>query len=76
MHQNLAVILRMFNYSKNSFIVLVPGRQSHPAKQYFIQNVSVKNCGTRFRENWSLKKCKFVQKFDPTRFGGNNSLEF
>ena len=26
MHQNLAVILRQFNYSKNSFIVLVPGR--------------------------------------------------
>ena len=25
MHQNLAIILRQFNYSKNSFIVLVPG---------------------------------------------------
>ena len=25
MHQNLAVILRQFNYSKISFIVLVPG---------------------------------------------------
>ena len=26
MHQNLAVILQQFNYSKISFIVLVPGR--------------------------------------------------
>ena len=25
MHQYLAVILRHFNYSKNSFIVLIPG---------------------------------------------------
>ena len=25
MHQNLAIILRQFNYSKNSLIVLVPG---------------------------------------------------
>ena len=25
MHQNLAVILRQFNYGKNSFVVLIPG---------------------------------------------------
>ena len=25
MHQNLAIILQQFNFSKNSFIVLVPG---------------------------------------------------
>ena len=27
MHQNLTIILQQFNYSKNSFIVLVPGEQ-------------------------------------------------
>ena len=26
MHQNLAIILQQFNYSKNSFIVLIPGQ--------------------------------------------------
>ena len=27
MHQKFAIILRKFNYGKNSFIVLVPGRR-------------------------------------------------
>ena len=30
MHQNLAVILRQFNYGKNSFTVLIPGPLRHP----------------------------------------------
>ena len=28
MHQNFAIILRQFNYSKNSFIIMVPGKSS------------------------------------------------
>ena len=30
MHQNLAVKLRQFNYSKNSFIAMIPGRPDEP----------------------------------------------
>ena len=41
MHQNLAVILRQFNYSKNSFIVLIPVRANDLLRE-FRGNLSVR----------------------------------
>ena len=47
MHQNLAIILRQFNYGKNSFILLIPGRHiplRDLLKQFF----------SRVDEAWTL----------------------
>ena len=36
MHQNLAIILQQFNYSKNNFLVLVPVNLPNTHEQNFV----------------------------------------
>ena len=43
MHQNLAIILRQLNYGKQSFIILVPGRQGSGSSQLSPVNVQIKS---------------------------------